>query len=106
MKELNESIRNFAEERGWEQYHTPKNLSMALAVEAAELMEIFQWLTPGECMNLSPQQKVHAGEELADITIYALRLFDVLGIDPETAIVDKMGKNGRKYPRRPGEGVE
>lgn len=106
MKELNRSIRNFAEERGWEQYHTPKNLSMALAVEAAELMEIFQWMTPGECMNLTAQQRVHAGEELADITIYALRLFDVLGIDPESAVMDKMGKNGRKYPSRKNSGRE
>lgn len=106
MKELNNSVRSFARERGWEKYHTPKNLSMALAVEAAELMEIFQWMTPAECSELTPQQKVHAGEELADITIYALRLFDVLGIDPESAVNDKIRKNARKYPVEGGSEVE
>ena len=107
MKELKKSIRSFSEERGWEQYHTPKNLSMALAVEAAELMEIFQWMTNSESMNLTAQQKVHAGEELADITIYALRLFDVLGIDPENAVIDKIGRNARKYPPKEDKpGVE
>lgn len=106
MRDLKKSIRSFAAERGWEQYHTPKNLSMALAVEAAELMEIFQWMTPAECVNLTPQQKVHAGEELADITIYALRLFDVLGIDPENAVNDKILKNSQKYPVEGVPGVE
>ena len=106
LREVREFLEAFAVERGWVKYHTPKNLAMALAAEAGELLEIFQWMTPGECMNLTAQQRIHAGEELADITIYALRLFDVLGIDPESAVIDKIGKNGRKYPSGKRSGVE
>ena len=93
-------IAKFSSERDWEQYHTPKNLSMALAVEASELMEIFQWLTPEQSSKdgLSPEQIQAAREELADVMIYAIRTSQVLGIDIIDAIAEKLEKNNAKYP--------
>jgi NTP pyrophosphatase (non-canonical NTP hydrolase) len=92
-------LRVFARDRDWEQYHTPKNLSMALAGEAAELLEIFQWMTPEESVavkNVS-YQKSAVEEEIADILNYSLRLADLLDIDIERAVWDKMEKNAEKY---------
>jgi dCTP diphosphatase len=92
-------LRVFARDRDWERYHTPKNLSMALAGEAAELLEIFQWMTPEESVavkNVS-YQKSAVEEEIADILNYSLRLADLLDIDIERAVWDKMEKNAEKY---------
>lgn len=94
------TLRKFTQERDWEQYHTPKNLTMALAVEAAELAEIFQWMTTEESI-LAKDSRDHrqrVEEEVADIVNYALRLTDVMGIDLEKAVIDKIGKNAKKYP--------
>lgn len=90
--------RSFAEARDWPQFHTPKNLAMALSVEAAELLECFQWLTPEQSAQLSARDRHAAGEEIADVLLYLLRLSDVLGIDPLQAAQRKMAVNARKYP--------
>ena len=102
IEALQGKLRDFAKARDWEQYHTPKNLSMALAVEAAELVEIFQWLTPEESMAVktSRPQKDSVEDELGDILNYAMRLADVLDIDLERAVLNKMGKNALKYPAK------
>jgi NTP pyrophosphatase (non-canonical NTP hydrolase) len=103
VKGIQEQLRSFASERDWEQYHSPKNLSVALAVEAAELMEIFQWVTPEESRNISKNSPKHdeLKAELADVLIYALRLADVASVDLESAIHEKIQANAEKYP--PGQ---
>ncbi|HSC78900.1 MAG TPA: nucleotide pyrophosphohydrolase [Chitinolyticbacter sp.] len=100
LQQLTTEIRDFARARDWERYHTPKNLVMAMSVEMAELVEHFQWLTPEEAqaIALDPVRRVPVEEEMADVLIYMLRLADVLGVDVEAAIADKMTKNARKYP--------
>jgi NTP pyrophosphatase (non-canonical NTP hydrolase) len=97
---LRELVRRFVQERDWEQIHTPKNLSMSLAIEAAELMEHFQWLTPEESRGLAsnPQKLAAAGEELADVLCYALAMANVLDLDIDAIVRDKMAKNALKYP--------
>ena len=98
LEELAGRLRAFAEERDWEQFHSPKNLSMALAVEAAELLEHFQWLTEEESLALPPDRRAAVAEELADVFIYLLRLADRLGIDLMGASCAKMKKNADRYP--------
>jgi len=98
MEQLRERVREFADARDWAQFHTPKNLAMALAVEAAELMEHFQWLTPQQSARLSPQPKRAVAEEIADVLIYLVRLSDVLGVDMLAAAFAKIAVNARKYP--------
>lgn len=95
---LRRHIRGFAEERAWEQFHTPKNLAMALSVEAAELLEPFQWLTPEQSRQLDDAQREAVRQEIADVLIYLTRLADVLGIDLLDAAADKLAINARKYP--------
>ena len=98
--ELKARILAFARERDWEQFHAPKNLSMALAAEAAELMEHFQWLTVEESRKVGedPQKLRDIGEEMADVLCYTLALANELGIDLTAAMLDKMVKNVAKYP--------
>ena len=93
-------LREFAAERDWDQYHSPKNLAMALAVEAAELMEIFQWVGAEESRKAieHPDKVVQVGDEIADICIYAIRLSDIMGVDLDTAIYRKIDQNIEKYP--------
>ena len=76
----------FSQERDWEQFHNPKNISMALAAETGELLELLQWLTPEESSNPSPEQKLRLAEELADIVQYAIRMSDLLDIDLSEAL--------------------
>lgn len=95
---LREQVRKFADARDWEQFHTPKNLAMALAVEAAELMEHFQWLTPQQSARLPSRHKRAVAQEIADVLIYLVRLSDVLGVDALAAAFDKLSMNARKYP--------
>jgi NTP pyrophosphatase (non-canonical NTP hydrolase) len=104
LEDLREALRRFAAAREWEQFHTPKNLAMALAVEAAELLEQFQWLTPVESRRLDARKKRAVGEEIADVLLYLTRLADVLGIDPVAAARRKMRINARKYPVRRAKG--
>jgi len=91
-------IREFAEIRAWERYHTPKNLAMALSVEAAELLEPFQWLTAEQSLQLSVEQHEAVRQEIADVLIYLTRLADLLDIDLLDAAADKLAINARKYP--------
>ena len=98
LEALRDRLRAFAAERDWEQFHSPKNLSMALMVEAAELMEHFQWLTEAQSAELPADNKQAAGEELADILLYLVRLSDKLGIDLREAALLKLEKNALKYP--------
>ena len=100
LADLRQRLRTFAAERDWEQFHSPKNLSMALAAEAGELLELFQWLTEEESRALvtSGDDLARVREELADILIYLVRLADQLGIDLEQAALDKIAANAEKYP--------
>ena len=95
---LRDALRQFCDARDWRQYHSPKNLAMALIVEAAELVEHFQWLTPEQSMVLSDEQLAEVRDEVADTLIYLTELADVLGIDMIAAARDKMAKNAIKYP--------
>jgi NTP pyrophosphatase (non-canonical NTP hydrolase) len=95
---LRDRIRAFAAARAWERYHTPKNLAMALTVEAAELQEPFQWLTPEQSLNLNPDQREAVRQEIADVLIYLTRLADLLDIDLLDAAAHKLAINARKYP--------
>jgi len=99
LENLKERMAAFVRERDWEQFHTPKNLSMSIAIEAAELMEHFQWLTVEESKDLSPDALSDIGEELADIVIYSLSLSNSLNLDLSRVILNKMEKNIRKYPK-------
>ena len=104
MQDLIESIRRFAEERDWEQFHSPKNLSMALTVEAGELMEHMQWLTDEESRNLSAEKLLKVEEEIGDVLIYLLRLADKLDINPLEAARKKLKINADKYPVKDARG--
>jgi dCTP diphosphatase len=100
LAQLRQLVDDFVAERDWRQFHSPKNVSMALAIEAAELMEHFQWISPEEsrAMAAEPDKLAAVGEELADVLCYALALANELGIDVATAIRSKMIKNREKYP--------
>ncbi|HEX7376035.1 MAG TPA: nucleotide pyrophosphohydrolase [Pirellulales bacterium] len=100
LSDLREIVRQFVDERDWRQFHSPKNLSMSLAIEAAELMEHFQWISPEESRQIAadPEKLSAVGEELSDVLCYALALANELGLDVSTALRDKMVKNARKYP--------
>ena len=100
MAELKSRVLAFARERDWEQFHAPKNLSMALAAEAAELMEHFLWTNPelSRAVAAEPGRRQRIADELADIIIYALEFSNVTGIDVSAAIEAKMAANAVKYP--------
>lgn len=97
LEELVVQIRAFADERDWSQFHTPKNLAMALAGEAGELVAEFQWLTPEQSANLTDDQRFAVGEELADVLIYLCRLSDVSNIDLMAAAEAKLASNAARY---------
>jgi NTP pyrophosphatase (non-canonical NTP hydrolase) len=96
--ELRDRLRAFTREREWGRYHTPKNLAMALIVEAAELAEHFQWLTPEESQSLQHGKREQIRDELADVLIYLVELADTLEVDLVAAAQDKIAKNAQKYP--------
>jgi NTP pyrophosphatase (non-canonical NTP hydrolase) len=98
LEELSARLRAFARERDWEQFHAPKNLAMALAVEAAELMEHFQWLSERQSGELPPAVREKVAAELADVFIYTVRLADRLGVDLGPAVEAKILANAAKYP--------
>jgi NTP pyrophosphatase (non-canonical NTP hydrolase) len=95
---LRDRLRDFARERAWEPFHSPKNLAMALSVEAAELLEHFQWLTEAESRRLAPDRLEAVGEECADVLLYLVQLADQLGIDLLDAARRKMARNAARYP--------
>ncbi len=98
MDELKSKLQEFVAERDWEQFHTPKNLAMALSVEVAELAELFQWLTEAESKTLPPEKLEAARDEIGDVLIYLTRIADTLGIDPVAAAHAKLEKAKVKYP--------
>lgn len=98
ISEIQNKLKKFAIERDWEQFHTPKNLAMALSVEASELVEIFQWLNAEESNSPDQRQIEEINSEVADIAMYLLRFCSVLGIDLEKAIESKLESNEEKYP--------
>lgn len=95
---IKHKLRDFAEERDWDQFHSPKNLAMALNVEAAELLEHFQWLTEPQSASLNAETLNEVAEEIADIQLYLMRLADKLGVDIVAASLAKIEKNAKKYP--------
>jgi len=95
---LRDRLREFAAERDWDQFHSPKNLAMALSAEAGELVETFQWLTEAQSRRPTPEALAAAGEEIADVLLYLVRLADKLGIDPVAAAQAKLVANAVKYP--------
>jgi NTP pyrophosphatase (non-canonical NTP hydrolase) len=98
LLKLRDALRAFAAERDWDQFHSPRNLAAALSVEAAELLEPFQWLTDEQSRNLSPEVRSAVEQELADVLLYLVRLADKLDIDLAQAAVDKIARNAAKYP--------
>ncbi|QNN76228.1 nucleotide pyrophosphohydrolase [Pseudoxanthomonas mexicana] len=98
LQVLRESLRRFAEDRDWGQFHTPKNLAVSLSIEAAEVLEHFQWLTDEQSKNLSPEQRDKVALEIADVLLYLLQLADKLEIDPVAAAKNKLAINAEKYP--------
>jgi NTP pyrophosphatase (non-canonical NTP hydrolase) len=95
---LRDELRQFAADRDWEQFHTPKNLAIALSVEAAELLEHFQWLTHDESQRLPADKSSAICLEMADVLLYLIRLADRLGIDLAASAFDKIAINAKKYP--------
>jgi len=98
LRDLREALRVFAAARDWDQFHSPRNLATALSVEAAELLEPFQWLTDEQSRNLPPQTRAAVAEELADVLLYLVRLADKLDVDLEAAARAKIARNAEKYP--------
>ena len=103
---IQNELRTFVSDRNWEQYHTPKNLASAFAVEAAELLEIFQWMSESEQETVKEKSETleHIREEFADCMNYLLRFADVMDIDIEKALRDKIVKNKQKYPVEASKG--
>ena len=98
FRELAGTLRRFADERDWDQFHAPKNLAMALIVEAAELVEEFQWLDAGDSAAPEPDRRRRIEQEMADVLIYLVRLADKLDVDLPSAVDAKIEENERRYP--------
>jgi NTP pyrophosphatase (non-canonical NTP hydrolase) len=107
IAQLRQLVGQFVQERDWHQFHTPKNLSMSLAIEAAELMEHFQWLTADQSRAVAedPERLAAVGEELADVLSYALAMANELGLDVATILRQKMIRNAQKYPAEQYRGL-
>ena len=98
IEQLRARVNQFVEERDWTQFHSPKNLAMAMIVEASEVVEHFQWMTEEESRNLSAEQKKQVGQELSDTLVYLLRIAEVCDIDLLEAANQKIDLNAKKYP--------
>ena len=98
LVQLRDILRQFAVARDWEKFHSPKNLAIALSVEAGELMENFQWMSDEDSRALSPENRASVQNELADVLIYLVRLADQLGVDPIRAALEKVALNAKRYP--------
>ncbi|UXH78449.1 nucleotide pyrophosphohydrolase [Roseateles amylovorans] len=98
IADLQRRLRDFAQARDWEPFLTPKNLAMALVVEAAELVEIFQWQTPEQSQALDAPTQQHLGEEIADVLMYLMQIADRSGVDVAAAVERKLLMNAQKYP--------
>jgi len=106
LRELKARVLAFVHERDWEQFHSPKNLSMALAAETGELMEHFLWVTPEQSHAIAkdPVKRTKIAEELADVVIYAIEFANITGLDISAAIEAKMATNAKKYPVEKAKG--
>ena len=105
IKKLQKRLEKFAKDRDWEQFHNPKNLSMALSVEVAELVEIFQWSNDGGLKEINdPNKRKEIEKEIADIFNYLVKLVDILDMDLEKAALDKIKENAEKYPVKYSKG--
>ena len=98
LDELQQHLRKFAQDRDWDQFHSPKNLTMALSVEVAELVEHFQWLTEEQSQQLDDKTLAEVADEIADVQVYLIRLADKLGVDILASVDEKIKKNEAKYP--------
>jgi len=98
MNDLRDKLRQFAADRDWDQFHSPKNLAVALSVEASELLEHFQWLTEEQSTRLPPDKRDQVRDEMADVLLYLIRLADKLDVDLLDAAAKKIEKNALKYP--------
>ena len=98
LDDLRDRLRRFAAARDWDQFHSPKNLAMALIAEAAELVEHFQWLTEAQSAALTPEKRAEVADELADVLVYVVRIADKLDVDLLAAVADKLRRNEAKYP--------
>ena len=98
LDDLRDRLRRFAAARDWDQFHSPKNLAMALIAEAAELVEHFQWLTEAESAALTPEKRAEVADELADVLVYVVRIADKLDVDLLAAVADKLRRNEAKDP--------
>jgi NTP pyrophosphatase (non-canonical NTP hydrolase) len=98
LTDLRDLIREFAQERDWDQFHSPKNLAISVSIEAAELLEQFQWLPTGHPSELSEEKRIHVQHEIADVLVYLIRLADKLDIDLAASVREKLRLNGEKYP--------
>ena len=98
LDDLRDRLRRFAAARDWDQFHSPKNLAMALIAEAAELVEHFQWLTEAESTGLASEKRAEVADELADVLVYVVRIADKLDVDLLAAVADKLRRNEAKYP--------
>lgn len=105
MQQVMARIRAFRDERDWMQFHDPKNLAVSIAIEAAELLEHFQWKDKAESERHAADDKDAVAEEIADVAIYLLELADNLGINLEQAILAKLDQNAKKYPVEKARGV-
>ena len=105
LHDLRDRLRRFAAERDWQQFHSPKNLAIALSVEAAELLEHFQWLPEEASWQLPAEDLARVREELADVLLYLVRLADELGVDLAAAGRDKIELNARRYPADKARGT-
>ncbi len=104
FEKLKKQLQKFADLRDWNQFHSPKNLSMALISEAGELIEHFQWLTEEDSENLDKEELEEVAQEMADVQIYLVRLADMLNIDLEQAVQQKIKINEEKYPHHKVKG--
>lgn len=100
VQELRLAIKKFVDDREWGQYHTPKNLGISISIEAAEIMEHFQWLTPQESIELvrDPAKRAEAADELADVLIYCLSLANQLDVDISRVVLEKLDRNQDRFP--------
>lgn len=100
VHDLRRAVRAFVDARDWRPFHNPKNLTMSIAIEAAELMERFQWLSADEAQAsvLEPDQRFAVADELADVVIYCLSLSNALGLDVSQAVLEKLQRNENRYP--------
>ena len=105
MQDTIARIRKFRDERDWKKFHDPKNLAASISIEAAELLQLFQWMSGEEATRFAAENKERVSEEIADVAIYLIELADITGIDLAHAIDAKLVKNAKKYPIDKSRGV-